>query len=147
MDIVRPVNHPLSGHFLELETSCYTNVEVKSIGSIHVSRSTEYNRIETYSPCDKDQHLSGNLNQIQKEDLSLLSIKFDRGNHFSVSEDGGILVVWGCGEFGQHGHGHHNDVLISTGTTNPLLIGQDNLVTLVACGSSHTICVTGMKEL
>lgn len=60
------------------------------------------------------------------------------------SDDGGKLLVWGCGEFGQHGHGHQNDISLSTGLCNPLLLGQDVVVAKVVCGSSHTVCITGV---
>ncbi|XP_032230239.2 uncharacterized protein LOC5505968 isoform X2 [Nematostella vectensis] len=59
----------------------------------------------------------------------------------------GFLITWGCGEFAQHGHGHCNDVPISSGLFNPLLVGQDGQVTHIACGSSHTLVITGDGRL
>jgi alpha-tubulin suppressor-like RCC1 family protein len=93
---------------------------------------------------DQDFPSLDNLTQSLNEGISVLSSEaLEEESHFDVDDDEGILLVWGCGEFGQHGHGHQNDVPINTGTTNPLLIGNDGLVSLVACGSSHTVIVTG----
>lgn len=55
----------------------------------------------------------------------------------------GLLLVWGCGEFGQHGHGHTEDVLSADARGSPLWLGQDRMVLQVACGSSHTLVLTG----
>lgn len=57
--------------------------------------------------------------------------------------DGGLLIVWGCGEFGQHGHGHSEDVRCCDAIGSPLWLGQDRMVVEVACGSSHTLILTG----
>lgn len=56
---------------------------------------------------------------------------------------GGLLLVWGCGEFGQHGHGHTEDVLSGDALVSPLWLGQERMVVEVACGSSHTLVLTG----
>ena len=56
---------------------------------------------------------------------------------------GGFLLVWGCGEFGQHGHGHTKDVPSYDVLGSPLWLGQDRMVVEVACGSSHTLALTG----
>ena len=55
-----------------------------------------------------------------------------------------VLVCWGCGEFGQHGHGQVGDVRCQDGLL-PLDFdgGGDARVKAVACGSSHTVIVTG----
>lgn len=58
--------------------------------------------------------------------------------------DGGLLVVWGCGEFGQHGHGHSEDVPCGDAVGSPLWLGPDRMVVEVACGSSHTLVLTGL---
>ena len=55
----------------------------------------------------------------------------------------GLLLVWGCGEFGQHGHGHKRDVHRADALGSPLWFGQDRMVLKVACGSSHTLALTG----
>lgn len=55
----------------------------------------------------------------------------------------GLLLVWGCGEFGQHGHGHKRDVHCADALGSPLWLGQDRMVLRVACGSSHTLVLTG----
>lgn len=57
--------------------------------------------------------------------------------------DGGLLIVWGCGEFGQHGHRHSEDVPCCDAIGSPLWLGQDRMVVEVACGSSHTLILTG----
>lgn len=57
--------------------------------------------------------------------------------------DGGLLIVWGCGEFGQHGHGHSEDVPCGDAVGSPLWLGQERTVIEVACGSSHTLVLTG----
>ena len=60
--------------------------------------------------------------------------------------DGGLLLVWGCGEFGQHGHGHSEDVPCGDAVASPLWLGQDRMVVDVACGSSHTLVLTGLQS-
>ena len=57
--------------------------------------------------------------------------------------NGGLLIVWGCGEFGQHGHGHSEDVTCGDAVGSPLWLGQERMVVEVACGSSHTLVLTG----
>lgn len=57
--------------------------------------------------------------------------------------DGGLLIVWGCGEFGQHGHGHSEDVPCCDAVGSPVWLGQERMVVEVACGSSHTMILTG----
>ena len=57
--------------------------------------------------------------------------------------DGGLLMVWGCGEFGQHGHGHSEDVPCCDAIGSPVWLGQERMVVEVACGSSHTLVLTG----
>ena len=73
------------------------------------------------------------------------SDEHDSGRRLTVSPsfEGGLLVVWGCGEFGQHGHGHVHDVPSADAVGSPLWLGQDRLLTSVACGSSHTLAITG----
>ena len=61
--------------------------------------------------------------------------------------EGGHLIVWGCGEFGQHGHGHTQDVQSTDALVTPLWYGEDRLVVRVACGSSHTLIITGNTKL
>lgn len=61
--------------------------------------------------------------------------------------DGGPLIVWGCGEFGQHGHGHSEDVPCGDAVGSPLWLGQDRMVVDVACGSSHTLVLTGLYSI
>ena len=56
---------------------------------------------------------------------------------------GGLLLVWGCGEFGQHGHGHTEDVPRHYALEIPLWLGHNRTVMEVSCGSSHTLVLTG----
>jgi len=60
---------------------------------------------------------------------------------------GGLLLVWGCGEFGQHGHGHTEDVLSGDALVSPLWLGQERMVVEVACGSSHTLVLTDDNKI
>lgn len=57
--------------------------------------------------------------------------------------EGGRLIVWGCGEFGQHGHGHIQDILCADAILTPVWCGEYRFVENVACGSSHTLIITG----
>ncbi|XP_076465916.1 uncharacterized protein LOC143297438 isoform X2 [Babylonia areolata] len=53
------------------------------------------------------------------------------------------LYCWGCGEFGQHGHGHKADIsfqeseVMQFGSTTAL-----GTVCHISCGASHTVVVT-----
>lgn len=76
-------------------------------------------------------------------DEELPDVIIDRPHSKLSSFDGGLLIVWGCGEFGQHGHGHCEDVPIDDALASPLWLGQDRMVVEVACGSSHTLVLTG----
>ena len=67
--------------------------------------------------------------------------------HSKSTVCGGLLLVWGCGEFGQHGHGHTEDVLSADALGSPLWLGQDRMVLEVACGSSHTLVLTGQQSI
>lgn len=71
-------------------------------------------------------------------------IIIDRPLESESAFDGGLLVVWGCGEFGQHGHGHSEDVPCGDAVGSPLWLGPDRMVVEVACGSSHTLVLTGL---
>ncbi|XP_025077911.1 ultraviolet-B receptor UVR8-like [Pomacea canaliculata] len=60
----------------------------------------------------------------------------------------GELLCWGCGEFGQHCHGHSGDVGFSDAMVDPCsLEGSSGGVSAVACGSSHTVLVTGSGQI
>lgn len=67
----------------------------------------------------------------------------DRPQSKLCTFDGGLLIVWGCGEFGQHGHGYCEDVPITDALVSPLWLGKDRVVVEMACGSSHTLVLTG----
>ena len=82
-------------------------------------------------------------NQACQEELPELIIFIERPPSKLCTFEGGLLIVWGCGEFGQHGHGHCEDVPIGDALGSPLWLGQDRMVAEVACGSSHTMVLTG----
>lgn len=130
MDVLRIDNK-------QLQTACFTELQ------------TDYHAAQdSFQICDTtDQDFPSlkDLTQHLNEGILISSeITSDEESHFDVSdEDAGLLLVWGCGEFGQHGHGHQNHVTITAGSMNHLILGQDGLVALVACGSSHTIVITG----
>ena len=56
------------------------------------------------------------------------------------------LLVWGCGEFGQHGYGHNSDVTLEGSLfeirNGKFLINHHSPVA-VASGSSHTLALAG----
>ena len=59
-----------------------------------------------------------------------------------IREDAtGHLLCWGCGEFGQHGHGYKKEVAFLDGAVEQFCKG-DNLIKYVSCGASHTAVVT-----
>ncbi|XP_064608478.1 uncharacterized protein LOC135472746 [Liolophura sinensis] len=58
------------------------------------------------------------------------------------------LVCWGSGEFGQHSHGHGEDVGFGAGTVQQFLSADwSDQVRLTACGASHTVAVTNSNDL
>lgn len=59
----------------------------------------------------------------------------------------GHLLCWGCGEFGQHGHGYKKEVPFLEGAVELFCGAPENYVKHVACGSSHTAVVTRSNEL
>ncbi|XP_030832752.1 ultraviolet-B receptor UVR8 isoform X2 [Strongylocentrotus purpuratus] len=66
-----------------------------------------------------------------------------------LDQDRGLLLSWGCGEFGQHGHGGSGENVSSEGA---LVDHGDSLVRShrvkhISCGSSHTAVVTGQDEV
>lgn len=78
------------------------------------------------------------------EELPDVPVIIERPLESKRTFDGGLLIVWGCGEFGQHGHGHFEDVPCVDAVGSPLWLGQDRMVVDVACGSSHTLVLTGL---
>ena len=52
-----------------------------------------------------------------------------------------MLHVWGCGQFGQHGHGNKTNVAKERGQ---LEVFNGDKVKLVGCGASHTMILTGL---
>ena len=51
-----------------------------------------------------------------------------------------MLRIWGCGEFGQHGHGTEEEI---TFEKSQLAITANSNVKAISCGSSHTLALTG----
>ena len=52
------------------------------------------------------------------------------------------FISWGCGEFGQHGHGAQEDVTIGDGLMENFCQRKNSDVKMSACGASHVIVVT-----
>ncbi|XP_077989209.1 uncharacterized protein LOC144443553 isoform X2 [Glandiceps talaboti] len=70
------------------------------------------------------------------------------------SDDKGELISWGCGEFGQHGHGGvgtDGNIGFDQGLLNwKTLSGTESpesCIKLIACGASHTVIVTYDNEI
>lgn len=55
------------------------------------------------------------------------------------------LISWGCGEFGQHGHGIQEDIPIDDGLIDNFI--NNSQVKMVACGASHVIVVTSKYHM
>lgn len=54
----------------------------------------------------------------------------------------GHLLCWGCGEFGQHGHGYKKEMTFQDGALEMFCGVREGHAKYVACGSSHTAVVT-----
>ncbi|XP_070542190.1 uncharacterized protein [Ptychodera flava] len=65
------------------------------------------------------------------------------------SRDVGELIGWGCGEFGQHGHGSGGDVSAEQGLLKIFSRTGDPLscTKIIACGASHTVIVTYSNQI
>ncbi|XP_045216677.2 bifunctional serine/threonine-protein kinase/NEDD4-like E3 ubiquitin-protein ligase isoform X2 [Mercenaria mercenaria] len=59
----------------------------------------------------------------------------------------GHMLCWGCGEFGQHGHGYKKEVSFLDGAVEKFCGAREHQVKHVGCGSSHTAVVTRSNEL
>lgn len=57
--------------------------------------------------------------------------------------DGGLFIVWGCGEFGQYGYGYCEDVFIIDVLVSFLWLGKDRVVVEVVCGLSYILVFIG----
>eukprot|EP00794_Sanderia_malayensis_P000498 gene498-1144_t len=60
-----------------------------------------------------------------------------------------MLYVWGCGQFGQHGHGHTRNVPAKNGSLE-LRSGcekNEEVIKLISCGASHSIALTEDNRL
>ena len=53
------------------------------------------------------------------------------------------LLCWGSGELGQTGHGRPGDVGLEEAHLGEFRTGRLGRVKLIACGSSHSIVITG----
>lgn len=53
------------------------------------------------------------------------------------------LLCWGSGELGQHGHGRKEDVCSEDGHLKEFTAAGLGRVKLLACGSSHSVVITG----
>lgn len=64
-----------------------------------------------------------------------------------VSGNRPVLLVWGCGEFGQHGHGHRDDVHCGDPDGRWIVPKAMQLdckrIEQAACGASHTLVLLG----
>lgn len=54
----------------------------------------------------------------------------------------GHLLSWGCGEFGQHGHGYKKEIAFLDGALEMFCGPREHQAKYVACGASHTAIVT-----
>ncbi|XP_048734330.2 uncharacterized protein LOC125650251 isoform X3 [Ostrea edulis] len=66
------------------------------------------------------------------------------GDEEGDPDEGRDLISWGCGEFGQHSHGHKEDVAFCDGLVKKFPTVPTKLI---ACGASHTILVTNDNEI
>lgn len=67
---------------------------------------------------------------------------------FYVNQRGfeGMLFCWGCGELGQDGHGGTAVVKSEDGLLDAFTPQKLGRVKLFACGSSHSVVVTGTVQ-
>jgi len=63
-------------------------------------------------------------------------------NDSDDENDESNFISWGCGEFGQHGHGAQEDVTIGDGLMENFCQRKNSNVKMSACGASHVIVVT-----
>ncbi|XP_061409735.1 uncharacterized protein LOC133343844 isoform X1 [Lethenteron reissneri] len=61
--------------------------------------------------------------------------------------DGPRLFAWGCGEFGQHGHGQGANVESHQGWLPQFSTEHLGAVQLIACGATHTLVVTETNRI
>lgn len=71
--------------------------------------------------------------------FDFLSQEEMNGDEEGDPDEGRDLISWGCGEFGQHSHGHKEDVAFCDGLVKKFPTVPTKLI---ACGASHTILVT-----
>ena len=57
------------------------------------------------------------------------------------------FISWGCGEFGQHGHGRKEDVAMDDGLMEQFCHKENSQVKMAACGASHVIIVTSKYHM
>lgn len=68
----------------------------------------------------------------------------DGVSSISSRSNSGMLLSWGCGEFGQHGHCHHSDVSLVDSEVK-FFTERRAKVKHMASGASHSIVVTGER--
>ncbi|XP_077865155.1 uncharacterized protein LOC102808977 [Saccoglossus kowalevskii] len=97
---------------------------------------------------------SSSLLQSESEDHDNLEVDAeDRAMKTPVSNGQsscGQLIGWGCGEFGQHGHGAiKTDIDVQHGLIDNFskVDHPSSCVKLIACGASHTIIVTYSNDI
>ena len=142
-----------NGNLTESQTSCTAGINQRddssSLVELPQSKITlfEEDVLQSNSViCQKNdsqahiptEELTVDKEELMKEELTIVQSLQPKGTFCD-----GFLLVWGCGEFGQHGHGHTEDVLSGDALGSPLWLGQDRMVLEVACGSSHTLVLTG----
>lgn len=138
--------------FFKLQRNIY-NKRMDAAKELETCRllSTQESSFVGRSASQRDSNVDAVMNgkqtpMVESNDLSIA----DTGdNHADIQTlqpidafSSGLLLVWGCGEFGQHGHGHKGDVHRADALGSPLWFGQDRMVLKVACGSSHTLVLT-----
>ena len=64
-------------------------------------------------------------------------------SYHTTENDGGRLLCWGNGEFGQTGRGRTSDISCQRGLLEQFATSKHGArVKIIACGSSHTVVVT-----
>ena len=99
------------------------------------------NNSEQITPTlEQDDHITDTAASLESKEEN------SRDGSNSITDNAnGSLLSWGCGEFGQHGHGHLEDV-------NPIKGHVENFykycsgdgIKGISCGGSHTVVITGM---
>ena len=98
----------------------------------------------SYSTSTKDHDVSlykpaNGLLHIGQEKTAKLAPSSKKKSHF--------LIVWGCGEFGQHGSNQSGDVTFEMAIrkfkSEEFMLPHCEFPVTTFCGSSHTLLLTG----